>query len=243
MNVSEKTRKSKGRFVDMKGKLVRIGLLSVALALVGTMVFSVAAFAKGPGPGGPGNANAPRLAYGLGIRGAWGGPANSLVATAAEVLDMEVVDLVAELQAGNTIAQIAEEKGVALDVIVDAFVAEREATLAELVAAGRLTPEQADAMLATMKANILERLSAPFTPRGSGAGLGFVDADGDGICDYWAGGLGAGMGLGFVDADGDGVCDYYAGRLAAGIGLGFVDADGDGICDYYAGGRGGRWNR
>jgi hypothetical protein len=171
----------------MKGRLVRIGLLSVALALVGTMMFSVVAFAKGPGPG---NMNASRLAYGLGIRGAWGGPANSLVATAAEVLDMEVVNLVAELQAGKTIAQIAEEKGVALDAIVEAFLAEREATLAELVAAGRLTQEQADAVLAAMKANILARLSAPFTPRGYGVGLGFVDADGDGICDYYAGGRG-----------------------------------------------------
>ncbi|MCI9235274.1 MAG: hypothetical protein HFG24_04760, partial [Anaerotruncus sp.] len=53
---------------------------------------------------------------------------------------------------------------------------------------------------------------------GLGQGPYFVDANGDGICDY----AGTGCGGHFVDADGDGVCDY------AGTGCGghFVDADG-----------------
>lgn len=38
---------------------------------------------------------------------------------------------------------------------------------------------------------------------GPGCGRNFVDADGDGICDY------AGCGRNFIDADGDGVCDNY----------------------------------
>jgi hypothetical protein len=42
---------------------------------------------------------------------------------------------------------------------------------------------------------------------GSGTGTGFVDADGDGVCDNCTG-------TGFVDADGDGVCDN-AGNLNA----------------------------
>ena len=56
---------------------------------------------------------------------------------------------------------------------------------------------------------------------GLGQGPYFVDANGDGICDY----AGTGCGGYFVDADGDGVCDY------AGTGCGghFVDADGDGV--------------
>jgi len=42
-----------------------------------------------------------------------------------------------------------------------------------------------------------------------------------------------GLGAGFVDADGDGVCDALGNRQAASGGLGadFVDADGDGVCD------------
>ena len=56
---------------------------------------------------------------------------------------------------------------------------------------------------------------------GSGAGCRYVDADGNGVCDY------AGSGVcNYVDADGDGICDY------AGNACGHVDADGDGICDY-----------
>lgn len=109
-------------------------------------------------------------------------------------------------------------------------------------------------------------------------GAGFVDADGDGICDNARkgqsaagqgkasgpkgrltaggaagsarGGLGRGAdgyGPGFVDADGDGVCDKRQrqgsgrgnrrgrgqGRGANGYGPGFIDADGDGICDNF----------
>lgn len=67
---------------------------------------------------------------------------------------------------------------------------------------------------------------------------GYMDADGDGICDY------CGVSCSFVDADGDGICDNYA--ALCGMGTGYVDADGDGVCDYYGtygcgrGGRGGR---
>lgn len=41
--------------------------------------------------------------------------------------------------------------------------------------------------------------------RGNGCGRNFVDKDGDGICDNYAGG-----GRNFVDKDGDGICDNYA---------------------------------
>lgn len=71
-----------------------------------------------------------------------------------------------------------------------------------------------------------------------GVSCSFVDADGDGICDNYA--ALCGMGTGYVDADG--VCDYY-GTYGCGMGNGYVDADGDGVCDYYGTygcGRGGR---
>ena len=55
-------------------------------------------------------------------------------------------------------------------------------------------------------------------------------------------GFGRGQGVGFVDEDGDGVCDYYGtGRGSSqgcGQGAGFVDEDGDGVCDYFGTGRG-----
>jgi len=53
-----------------------------------------------------------------------------------------------------------------------------------------------------------------------GPGIGFVDADGDGINDN------------FVDADGDGICDN-TGLPVGFMGRGFVDMDGDGINDNF----------
>jgi hypothetical protein len=173
--------------------------------------------AVGPGPGQQmGQATGPAL--GLGPR--WGGQANSLVAVAAAQLGMTQAELVAELQGGQTIADVAAEKGVALETIVDAFVAPRAERLAELVANGQLTQEQADDMLAAMKANITARLSEAWTP----GGPGYVDQDGDGQCDN------------FVDEDGDGVCDHAG--AGQGQGAGFVDEDGDGVCDHAQNGQG-----
>ncbi len=74
---------------------------------------------------------------------------------------------------------------------------------------------------------------------GRGNGRGYVDEDGDGVCDNYNGACG------YVDEDGDGVCDNcgrYPRRSAYRTGYGrfFVDEDGDGVCDYYATGRVGR---
>lgn len=55
---------------------------------------------------------------------------------------------------------------------------------------------------------------------GPGTGCRFVDADGNGICDY------AGNGCYYADADGDGICDNHGENICL-----HCDADGDGICD------------
>ena len=52
---------------------------------------------------------------------------------------------------------------------------------------------------------------------------GYVDADGDGICDNR--GTGA---CRYVDANGDGVCDNRGTGTCR-----YVDANGDGVCDNY----------
>ena len=46
-------------------------------------------------------------------------------------------------------------------------------------------------------------------------GANYVDADGDGVCDYFGQG-----GRYYVDADGDGVCDNYNGGARGGAGRG-----------------------
>ncbi len=68
-------------------------------------------------------------------------------------------------------------------------------------------------------------------------GPGFVDADGDGICDNYGTGYcgGGGCGTGFVDEDGDGICDN-AGQGCGGYGRG--RGCGGGGCAYGRGPRG-----
>ncbi|GIK37442.1 MAG: hypothetical protein BroJett011_12750 [Chloroflexota bacterium] len=121
-----------------------------------------------------------------GLGGRWGGPDNSLVVVAAETIGLTRAELVAELQSGQTIAAVAAAHNVAVETIVDAFLAPRAERLAELVASGQLTQEQADTILATMRANVTAQISAEWSPQGSGQryGPGYTDADGDGVCDF-----------------------------------------------------------
>ena len=75
--------------------------------------------------------------------------------------------------------------------------------------------------------------------RGSGtclsSGQNFIDEDGDGLCDNWAGGGSGRCGNGqcFIDEDGDGVCDN-CGTQCVGGGQNFIDQDGNGLCDNWA---------
>jgi hypothetical protein len=77
---------------------------------------------------------------------------------------------------------------------------------------------------------------------------GFVDADGDGVCDNCGrGGNPNAPRPNFVDENGDGVCDNcgagggqgpYGPGYGQGSGPNFVDEDGDGICDNCGQGQG-----
>jgi hypothetical protein len=156
--------------MNSKKLLTIVGVLAILVAALP----AGAAFAQGP------SGDQPPLGLG---RGNWGGPDNSLVAVAARVLGMDQTALVAELNAGQTIADVAQVKGVALDQIVTAYVQPHVDWLTQAVEDGKITQAQADQYIATMKANLTAKLSVPFAPRGNGNGTGFVDADGDGVCD------------------------------------------------------------
>lgn len=161
-------------------KWLKIGGLFLFVAIVLFAVGS-AVYAQGP-RGGPGGC--------AGCAMGFGGTDHSLVTIAAKTLGIEQTELVAELNAGKTIADIAKTKDVALDKIVEAFIADRQAMMAIAVVNGHMTQAQVDARLAIMKANITAQLSQKFTP--NGYGNGFVDEDGDGLCDH-AGTMMSGM--------------------------------------------------
>lgn len=165
----------------------RTWIILAAVALVALLAFTLtpAAWAQSPaGTFGPRQMQG-RMAGGRGMGGGpagpMGGAQHSLVGVAAQQLGMGQAELVAQLQAGKTIAQVAGERNVAADTIVNAFVAERQARMAQAVANGRMTQAEADAMLATARATASARLSEPWSPRGPGAGAGNA-GKGDGTC-------------------------------------------------------------
>ncbi len=174
-------------------KVLGITAIAGALVLAGTG-FVAAQTATPPAPQapwGPGWMMGGMMGWG-GFH--WAGPQNSLIAIAAETLGLTPQALIAELQAGKTIADVAEEHGVALESLVEAFLAPRAEALQAAVEAGRLTQEQADALLAQMREQVRTRLTATWT-FGQAYGPGFMDADGDGLCDHMGYGIG-GAGLG-----------------------------------------------
>ena len=156
-------------------KRISMAGLAVIVALVGVLAISSVAFAQGPGGQGAGGNECG------GVMGRQGGSTNSLVSVAADVLGMEWADLVAELQAGKTIAQVAEGLGVDPQTIVDAFIAIRAEKLAEAVVNGCITQEQADLMLEHLTEEATARVYEPFTP-GGGRGQGGGGRRGGGQC-------------------------------------------------------------
>jgi hypothetical protein len=107
----------------------------------------------GPGHGGP------------------GGPGASLE-TAAKALGISEDDLKSELQDGKTIADVAKEKGVDEQKVIDALVAEAKARSAEAVKAGKITQEQADEHLKDLADRITKMVEDGFPKGGPRGGHG-----------------------------------------------------------------------
>jgi hypothetical protein len=154
----------------------RIGLIGGTL-LAGSLFAATAAAQTAPGTGpGPGTGVGPRTG-GFGppasvfCRGAGpiGGPGVEHAAV-AQGLGISSDELYALRSEGKSIAQIAEEKGVALDDVTASMLATHKAGLDERVQAGTLTQEQADAMLGFMQT----RIDAVVEATGAGPRHGMV---------------------------------------------------------------------
>ena len=70
----------------------------------------------------------------------------------------------------GALADVAGEKGVELQTIADAYIAQRTEVLNQAVSEGRITQQQADAMLAQMQETVLEHLQEGLPARGGGPG-------------------------------------------------------------------------
>jgi hypothetical protein len=88
------------------------------------------------------------------------------VEAAATVLDIEPEELLSELKEGSTLAQVAEEQGMPLDKFTAAMLAQVQQQLDALVAEGKLTQEQADAIYDRVGENIDDIVNALPRPHG-----------------------------------------------------------------------------
>ena len=84
------------------------------------------------------------------------------------------------VMAGQTLAEVIVAHNGDPEQALTSFLAARDEKLAELVSSGQISQGQAGAWLGTMTENATARLSQAWSPNGQG----FVDADGDGVCDY-----------------------------------------------------------
>lgn len=147
------------RIRDALQGLVDDGTLDAdqADAVAGTLAEQVPGPGDRPDPGGPG----PLGPFGPG----------DLVDNLAAALDISVDEVVDALRSGATPAEVIEENGGDVDVIVDGLVEDAEAALDELVADGRLDAERADDLGARAEDHIRMLVEEGLPARGPG-GLG-----------------------------------------------------------------------
>jgi polyhydroxyalkanoate synthesis regulator phasin len=114
------------------------------------------------------------MGKGMGMFGRGMGPMGgeeNLLSIAADKLGMKLTELLTELQGGKSIADVAKEKGVDTQTIVDAYVAQAKENLDEAVADGNITQKQADYQLEQIKTRVTDQLDntgMEFGPRGGG---------------------------------------------------------------------------
>ena len=154
-------------------KQARIDLINKAVA-DGTLTQEQAnqriqAIQSGQGPGQPGAGQRGQERPGRGQRGQQGpgqgqgqrgpgmpGPSQAI----ADLLGMTPQEIRTELQAGKSLAQIAEAKGVSRDTLKAKILETQKARLDAAVAAGRMTAEQAQQMATRQAANVDRMLDA-----------------------------------------------------------------------------------
>ena len=101
-----------------------------------------------------------------------GGRHGASLETAATAIGITAEELRTELEAGKSIADVATAKGVSVEKVVDALVAEVKAHLDEEVASGEHTQAEADAKLAEATTRITEMVQTDGLPAPKGGGEG-----------------------------------------------------------------------
>lgn len=185
-------------------KLAGMAALTLVVVMVALLAVSPAAAQEEP-PTDP--TPGPRGPYGTGLMSEYH---EELHAATAEALGLTVAELDAELAAGKTMLEIAEEQGVDIDTVLEARRDARATVLEALVADGVITQERADWMLERMESRgamgmgggpcfggTPQGMNGPRAGYGQGLGQGRGNRFGDGQGLGRGGGLGRGLGRGW----------------------------------------------
>lgn len=97
-----------------------------------------------------------------------GGPGGPKAEVLAQALGMTTDELHSALESGKTIAQVAADQGVDVQVVIDALTAGMTSHINEEVANGELTQEEADAKLADLSTHITDMVNNPRPAEGPG---------------------------------------------------------------------------
>lgn len=159
------------------GKKILVGFLLVSLALTTFAGISFAADKSGT--------NNPASGFIAGCRGFFGGAVNDL----SKLLGLNPDQIAEKRKAGESLADIAKDRGVSEGKLVDTMVGARKKILDERVKAGIITQDQENAILDRMKANIGARVKDPAVGPGAGRGGCGCYGGGPGAC--WGQGSGA----------------------------------------------------
>jgi uncharacterized protein YidB (DUF937 family) len=111
---------------------------------------------------------------------------------AAELLGLDGAELMEQLQAGSTLADIAAEQGISTDELADAMSAPMIERLDQAVADGDLTQAEADERLADLEEKIDDMISGELPAGEPGFGGGFRGRGGPGEGGFGEGGFGEG---------------------------------------------------
>ena len=128
------------------------------------------------------------------------------VGVLAKLTGLNIDDIVAQRQAGKSLADIGKSKGVTVDKLADEVIAARKAALDVRVKQGVITQEQEDAILKAMRERMTQRFESNAAGNCGGGGRGGAGGGGrggrmgGGFGGGMMGGYGAGAGIGDTSA-------------------------------------------
>ncbi len=160
-------------------RILLVSIVVVVLTAVGAVVAFAAPGAPGRGFGMMGQGGYGHMggygmmgqggAYGM-MAGTQGVPYGSMMDDLEELLGIDHADIHAAHVSGKSLVDIAAEKGVSEDKLIQTILDGRKAALDQAVKAGKLTQDSADQMLKFMETNIKTMVEAKGISGMMGAG-------------------------------------------------------------------------